>query len=587
MIGCTTYYDKKSQIYCPVLETSQEYIKTFVTNESSNIDILFVVDVSGSMSDRLKDSASSQYTKLELVKMAIVSSLDYFVTLGDRQHKIKFTLMTFNIHTSIVISEEINSRTSKTIREALNLLRSDGGTDIRRALNTVNLHLKNDTNKDANKMVFFITDGFHNKTDEISHMVDEFANSEFRSLYYSIGLGVAGEYDAELMQLLFPNFTGCPTSGEATDNIIGISCSGTCTVLKDVTVKFSEDIVAHYDIKTSCEKQDSTTYSLKKFTITTKIPIAIKAKTSDLTEQHLRVNIRGINKDETEQCFTFVLNSPENPPYEITDGNVFFDFYTYENEYQKILDTCPTSALIKFNLDELQPKVSAVLLEEFHPMFGLYVNLRSKIVGFLANNAYISKMQDQQFTDYMRSSSSNSRQQIQNYTNPASARVASNLVSTEYTITGLCANQYTKLTTESTPMRTNEQSPHVVFTNPHIPPVPLDDDPVERVVPEELPKDSQKCVSCFVNNIEILYFPCNHACVCIECAKKLTNCPKCNVKISVIIKLGTKCNCKCWSKLEVIYHPCMHSTSCSKCVEKKHVHKCEVCSQDYTKISKF
>ncbi len=40
------------------------------------------------------------------------------------------------------------------------------------------------------------------------------------------------------------------------------------------------------------------------------------------------------------------------------------------------------------------------------------------------------------------------------------------------------------------------------------------------------------CSICYINEIRILFKPCNHLCVCSECSKKIDSCPICRMVIN-------------------------------------------------------
>ena len=51
------------------------------------------------------------------------------------------------------------------------------------------------------------------------------------------------------------------------------------------------------------------------------------------------------------------------------------------------------------------------------------------------------------------------------------------------------------------------------------------------------PMNEKSCIACYTNEINIIFKPCNHLCICEKCSEKVNYCPMCGKLITSRIKV--------------------------------------------------
>ena len=107
-----------------------------------------------------------------------------------------------------------------------------------------------------------------------------------------------------------------------------------------------------------------------------------------------------------------------------------------------------------------------------------------------------------------------------------------------------------------------------------------------RTVSSTTNEEDLMCVVCYSNRKCILLHPCNHACVCIDCAGSLTygtiekQCPLCRVYIAkkerIYISTCVVCN---FNQEFVLMRPCNHACVCPDCFDRNtsFLNRCPLC----------
>ena len=99
---------------------------------------------------------------------------------------------------------------------------------------------------------------------------------------------------------------------------------------------------------------------------------------------------------------------------------------------------------------------------------------------------------------------------------------------------------------------------------------------------------NKSCIVCFLQEIQVMYISCHHACVCKECATKINSCPLCRKPVDKIKELNVRSRCtECYKEgANMLYLPCSHVVVCDTCINKKHV-ECSICNTLIEKVIKI
>lgn len=576
MFNINKYKDSNANTDVAVIKLSQEYIESFVKESSSNSNVYFMLDVSGSMYSAINNSHSP---KIKLVKDSVCSVFDYLSALGDNGHNVNTSLFTFNDSVHDIFSDEkANSSTLNHQKAEIEKIYPHGSTNIRNALNYCNEKLKNlPSDNSTTNIVIFVTDGYHTNQEEIVQMIDEFKTSGFENNYYSIGLGIAGDYDSALMPQLFTKFTGCPTSNDACDNIIGSSFSGTSCTLKNVKIEIIED--ENYIVSASLDKHDGK-YVLERWNLSTTIPMCIKKKQGTLTNATLKIT----GTDNSNNSIEFVTNMGDDSIV-CTFGNIFVKFFEFEKKYLEIISSSESKMKCKFTLEKMTLELNDIImkLDESNEIKLFYVNLKTNVDKFISDitGLHVSNLNDTEFKEFLNLGSAIAHRQTSNGVIPTLSRQVSSTVTQQFSqsVDPYIGRSYSEKSgrQHKIPKCTRYTSaPSTVFKLSSSTSC-LDEDILCKICLEEN------------SAIQTMYLPCKHACACMDCARKINECPICRTQISGIkeIRAIEKCvKCKT-NDSNVLFMPCSHVGMCNDCVSEKKSHICNVCKMYISKAIKI
>lgn len=601
----TSRIDTTDKTICPTITINPEFITSFVEDGSTAINVIFAIDTSDSMGDVL---AESTQTKIKIVCSALIDAIEYFAVLGNNGHSINLTIIKFANESSVVVENKlVNSSTRGEIIESLTRgLVSHGGTNIGNALTMCNSILTT-----SESHIYFITDGYHNQGSNIEQLVSNFVTSGEQEKYVGIGIGIAGDYDAHLMNRLFTRFSGCPTQSDASDAIIGNSFSGASVFLKDVQFEFSSGITDQYNIVTSLKKNAEGKHILSSFNIAHKIPIGLVPINPEIldTTVPLVFTIRGIQKDSSTKEYTFNLS--ENVTY-VTDNKLITSFYDLEKKFVDIVTTPVSQIHCRITLQELKRQILELTVPEDHLMKSFYVDLAQKIDVFLRNiqGIHMSGLSPEDFNALLREGSRAVSDQASGYTQYTQCATLSRQISEPAVSTASAPGHVIFTESPLSPIlkrsvsafpprpsgiqRTNMPARFSydavlppIDTVPKVPIVEVDvlEVPVievdEMLVEAEAEEHDATCVICMNDPIEIMIMPCKHACTCKNCTKQLKDsCPVCRKQIESIKEINTVGTCRLCktSGANILYLPCSHVQICFTCMAlNKTNSKCEEC----------
>ncbi len=238
-----------------------EYVDNFlknVDNSDKTIDLVFTIDTSGSMSECLGMSYGGAMpsflphfgghykktsTKSKIVCDALMKCIEYLKVLAKNKNKIRLSVISFKEESEVVIDKLVvdeSEECSKILSKLEYYLQPEGGTNMYKALLKSKEQIEEilNTNSIENVSVFMMTDGHNSQTEENPAMVDFFKSCEYKDKFIGIGIGNVSDYDNILMNQLFDNLKGSPSSEELTDNIISDTFGACSTVFKDFQIIF-------------------------------------------------------------------------------------------------------------------------------------------------------------------------------------------------------------------------------------------------------------------------------------------------------------------------------------------------------------
>jgi hypothetical protein len=430
---------------------------------------------------------------------------------------------------------------------------------------------------DTTNIIIFVTDGYHSQRDEIPELIENFTKSgpEYNNNFYSIGLGISGDYDHELMSKLFINFAGCPDAESVSDNIIQSAFAGTSTILKFVKINFSDNVT---DIKTSLSMTDGN-YVVDKLDLSTKIPFYFKMS----NDSPGFIIISGVNTTGTTVTYSFSLG--ENL-FEASNVNLFKKYFELEKEYLSIIENSESQVACKLQLEALNLIISDIIktqhliLDELSPF---YSNLKTKITNFITNinGVHVTQLDDNEFKHWLHLGSVAIRHASSNVVVPNLSRQTS--------------VKMTETINRSQSVYTDDQS--------LIQPVPLKRDTNLRQLSAPLPRppkpilrhmlstisEESMCKICYSNPIQVMSLPCKHVTSCIECIRHMNVCPICRIKVESGKELKIRGNCyRCKSNIpNILFLPCSHVIVCEDCVTKKESTLCNKCGQSFSSYCKL
>lgn len=419
-------YDNKC--ICSVLSIDDSFVNKFIDSGSKNIHVIVTTDLSGSMADLIRDSrtGNTRQSKLNLVKIAILNILDFLTTLSSKGHNVSLTLLGFNasvkeiFHSSNLVSD------CETIITKINELVADGDTNIGTAIESTETILSQIDSK-SEAIVFFITDGYDGFKTNTEIIIEKFITSNKRHMYYGIGLGIAGDYDSEMMNNLFGlKFTGCPLASDATDTMVSTTVSGSSTVFTNVKIYFFDNVTTRYHIFTPLiYNDDEKCYILDKINISCKLPFCLKLVEGIEHDFSIPIiaTVTGLNTEGQIVSFDIQLNECINF---VTNCDIFCKYFDFHSDFDKLMkgnivnfvpadNSTGDNILIPQIVTSFDPSTLAIhagtLLErlqyfvvpENHVMVSFYTDLKNRIVSFQTEmgRINITALNDNEFQTLM------------------------------------------------------------------------------------------------------------------------------------------------------------------------------------------
>lgn len=216
-----------------------EIMDEFITNMKSetsvdDIDIIFVIDKSGSMNDCLKDSTNSMNTKSAIVYMIIEKITNYLQILSKNGRNIYMTFIPFNDFSTVTnfrLKVEDSAEFVNEIHSLRQKITPMGGTDIFNALKKTNETIDKiktiNSNSIDNIFTFMMTDGYHSNPISVNSMIKYFTGSEpeegFTTSQPSYGLSGMGNFHN--WPIHFNSHAASPFSLQSTtqSNVAGVT----------------------------------------------------------------------------------------------------------------------------------------------------------------------------------------------------------------------------------------------------------------------------------------------------------------------------------------------------------------------------
>jgi len=555
----TNIHDKT---FCCVLGIHNSVIESFITKAKTSSHVIFTIDISGSMGDKLQDSFT---TKIEVVKQSLLEVANYLSTLGQFGHHIYLSILLFNTHTQIYLNREIlNNETYNRIRTEILKINDNGGTNILEAVIETNKIITQSISDKIEPLVIFMTDGFNNKSEENGLIISNMTESKLSTYYYCVGIGVPsigennGDYDAELLRNTFVNFNGCPTVEAVSDIIIANSFSSASIIMKNVSLTFSKYIQDNFEIMLEENK-------FSKIDLSFKMPFCLVSKT-DLKEEDRVLGTLTISGENTDNI-TIVHSINLFDDIKLDTGTIFKNIFDFKKRFHELTNPDDTSIIThqecKFHLENILTEINNLHVPESHIMYPFYQDLINKINESIStiNTINITDLTPIEFQQLLRLGSHQVARDVSTYVVPTLARQLSQ------EITRTFSQRPDDIPMAEPPMIPLQRSNAIVFE-----------------------KEFEKlCCICMTNNIQIMYGSCRHACVCQDCAKSVNTCPLCRTHVDIIKEISTSNICVHCSKAStnILYLPCSHISCCDICVNKKRDKICEDCGKVVTKLIKI
>ncbi len=392
----------------------ETYTDSFIKNtvqDDKIIDLVFVIDTSGSMDSGLGNSflKGNKYSKSKLVQNAVNKSIEYMKVLSDNKHQIRLSIISFKEYSETIIDKLMVTNNS-TFNEYVSILTTKlsptGGTDIYKALQHTDTLVQSilTTNSKDNINIIVMTDGHNNKSDENTSLVDFFKSLDYKDRFIGMGIGNVNDYDAVLLNNLFDNLK-CSASGEElNDNIIAEAFGACSTVFTDFQIVFTnvdknnffspiklefENNNAILNIK-NIDFSQTLIFNINK----TDIPVTMKVSYNNLISNSKYENTFNCNDGVLSPVFNsqieiickqmdrfnkiFVQNIPYNENLDITK-NIIEEFAKIKDRTGKIGELCiANESIVKNHYNEL------LKYKDMKSYFN-YSNLANKTVNTTVN----------------------------------------------------------------------------------------------------------------------------------------------------------------------------------------------------------
>jgi hypothetical protein len=522
--------------------------------------------------------------------------------------------MVFNNQEQILFKNiKMNDENRFEVINQINNIYVFGGTDIDRAIKKSHELLEEMSTKESNEcegyknesfeivlLSVFATDGKNGEVKKNPQIVEYFTSSKFKDIYLGIGLGSVGDdYDGELLNSMFgENFNGCPLSEDVVSSIVDYSFSGVSVLLKNVSIKFSDDILEKYDVSIPLMKNMLTgEYKLDILNISSKIPFCLTLKSEQIIDLMASnsVKISGINgeKNQVSTVWNLIettkLPTTENAEAIANECNLYYNYFSFNKRLETL--NYKTAILSRdtytISVKTLLAEVLKIKVSETHCLFSFYESLVQKLnsLNTEVGSVHTQSLSDIEFEHFLQ------------YGNMQFLSMSSCRRQTSSN-----SRQITRQISSS-----HQQQIHALQNTPllHLPllirqinePILLDN--LSGIIQKSFATEGNNnnniimCLICCTKPVDILCLPCKHASLCEGCIRDVkcsVTCVVCRDPIDSITKITVGLdNCvttKCPNIPNVIYYPCRHVVSCKKCSKERT--ECQYCkSQIEKKVNVF
>lgn len=239
-----------SEFHNPVTESNQKYFMIGLAssedgkNKRDKMDVVIVIDRSGSMGQSLYDTNEKQQESHQKTKMqlTIESTKDIFEIFDEDE---EIGIITFDNEIDVIESLKRKSEINKeTLFESLNKVHERGGTNMEIGMRTAIQMLLSSPNKDRKKRILFITDDSPNVgMDE--HGLKGMAESAYTNsngtigiTYVGVGLSFNAKVSEELSKVHGTTIFNVNTSRELKETLVNDFNYLVSPIAFDVSVLF-------------------------------------------------------------------------------------------------------------------------------------------------------------------------------------------------------------------------------------------------------------------------------------------------------------------------------------------------------------
>lgn len=301
----------------------QDYIDEFIQKADNDkiIDMVFVIDKSGSMEDRFIPNKynykTSLQSKSQVVLSALSQSVEYLKILSKHNHKIRLSIISFDENANLLLDKvlvEDSSVFNIRFNDIKYNLRPNGGTDIFKALQFTKSHVDTilQTNSNIENInIFIMTDGYNNDKNNSVSMVEFFKSITYYNRFTGMGIGNATDYDAELLDRLFIKLKTSPSASELSDNISSDTFGACSTALTNFKIVFEDYGNSEFYTPMNFEKKDDTiVVSLDKVDFSQKLIFSFDNKDEFSTPIKMKISYKNCIENKLE-LYETILNTGE------------------------------------------------------------------------------------------------------------------------------------------------------------------------------------------------------------------------------------------------------------------------------------
>ena len=444
------YNNNKASIFASI---KSEYVDTFVEKSGDDtkiIDMVFVIDKSGSMNDGFKDKPQvhspgnffgfnkNHQSKSSTVVSALSQSVDYLKILSKNNHKIRLTVIGFDEECHMLLDKVIVEDTP-VFNIAFNSIKyklhPDGGTDIYKTLKFTKNHVDEllETNTIENVNIFVMTDGYNNNTKENGSMIEFFKSIPYKHRFVGMGIGNVTDYDNELLDRLFDKLKGSPSANELSDNISSDTFGACSSVLSDFNITFSDyegsKFYSQVDVKVN-EEDKTMTFSSDRIDFSQKLIFSFENEEGFKTPIKMKVSYKNL-LEKTDVSFEQELSSGETND---DNNSKIHTLCSVVSDFKNIFKSVYSQKENKEKTQTLLDKLSEWKKEDRTGDFSELGELWTANEDIITNHKKeLEKYVDQtSYTAYTRVCSKQAQTTLSVGLTPSLSRTASNTVQAKY-----------------------------------------------------------------------------------------------------------------------------------------------------------